>query len=74
MTFKELHEILDNPNNKITSEELAEIIFQLKKDASKEAMKLYDYTDVRSQKLQQWYYGEVNAFYIVLDLLEHLKE
>ena len=75
MTFEELHKILDNPNRQLTPAEFAEIIYKLKKDTFQEAMKLYDYdTDICSQKLQQWYFGETNAFQIVLDLLEHLKE
>lgn len=74
MTFEELHKILDNPNKQLTSAELAEVIYELKENVFQEAMKLYEYTDIRSQKLQQWYFGEQNAFQIVLDLLEHLKE
>lgn len=74
MTFEELHKILDNPNKQLTPAEFAEVIYELKEDVFQEAIKLYDYTDVRSQKLQQWFFGEQNAFQIVLDLLEHLKE
>ena len=74
MTFEELHKILDNPNRQLTPAELAEVIYELKEDVFQEAIKLYNYTDVCSQKLQQWYFGEQNAFQIVLDLLEHLRE
>ena len=70
MTFYELHEILDNPNKKLTKAELCEVLYQLKQDCNDEGYKMCDKEDwVR----YNYYMGEVNAFYICLDLLEHLE-
>ena len=69
MTKLELHEVLDDENKKITVEEFRDIIYRLKEDCFKELYKL----KVDSIKAQ-WYYGEVNAFFIALDLSEHIKE
>lgn len=73
MTTKELHDILDNEDRKLSPSELKAIIYQLKNDVLHEA---YEYS-ARTNKMAcykyGYYMGEQNAFYLVLDLLEHLK-
>lgn len=70
MTTAELHEILDNPQRKLTADELKEVIYQLKQDTFDK------YSEALSNEnlhISQYYLGETNAFQICLDLLEHLK-
>ncbi len=65
-----LHEILDNPQRKLTADELKEVIYQLKQDTFNE------YSEALSNEIlhiSQFYLGEHNAFQICLDLLEHLE-
>ena len=69
MTNGELHDILDNENKKISLKEFRYILWQLKEDCVKQVNKL----DVKDP-LNQRYYGEINAFYIALDLSEHIEE
>lgn len=68
MTKEKLHKILDNEDRKISLKELENIIYKLKEDCFEEIYKLKDCSDIRVQ----FYNGEVNAFYIILDLLEHV--
>lgn len=70
MTTAELHEILDDENRKLTVDELKEIVYQLKQDCINEQ---YIYIAKNDGEKAEYYAGEVNAFYICLDLLEHLK-
>ena len=70
MTTAELHEILDDENRKLTADELKEVVYQLKQDCFNEQHKYIMSKNVEKEK---YYAGEVNAFYICLDLLEHLK-
>lgn len=67
MTFEELHKILDDENRKLSLSELQNILYELKQDCFHEEAKL-DPTD----RSCRYYAGEQNAFYICLDLLEHL--
>lgn len=66
MTNAELHEILDDENKKISLKEFRDILWQLKEDC-------FDEINVKKVSDQQFYYGEVNAFYIALDLSEHIS-
>lgn len=70
MTTEELHEILDDENRKLTADELKEVVYQLKQDCYTNHCKCSLSNDVNNA---YFYAGEVNAFYICLDLLEHLK-
>ena len=70
MTTAELHEILDDENRKLTADELKEVICKLKQDCFNEQHK---YIMRKNLVTAEFYKGEVNAFYICLDLLEHLK-
>ena len=70
MTFGQLHEILDNPTKKLTKTELCQVLYELKQDCMDEAHRVYDPDDMHEY---QYYMGEVNAFYLCLDLLEHLE-
>ena len=70
MTTAELHEILDDENRKLTADELKEVVYQLKQDCINEQ---YEHTMSKIFEKAEFYAGEVNAFYICLDLLEHLK-
>ena len=72
MTTAELHEILDDENRKLTTDELKEVVYQLKRDCWGEYYKEYDRTNADNIKLIT-YSAEANAFQICLDLLEHLK-
>lgn len=75
MTYKELHEILDNKDKKLTKEELQSVIYKLKSDTLAESQKYIDsITKNDKQGISQYgfYMGESNAFQIALDLLEHL--
>lgn len=71
MTFKELHEILDNEDRKLTKPELMNVIYELKNDV---ANMVYQTTMDDKDLQAQFYMGEMNAFYICMDLLEHLEE
>ena len=68
MTTNELHEILDNPDVKLSPGELSKIIYQLKSDV----MGAYALTSTEDDFKRGYYLGEQNAFYLVLDLLEHI--
>ena len=64
MTNGELHDILDDDNKKISLKEFRNILYELIDDCTRETI---------SGNLQ-YYQGEINAFYIALDLSEHIKE
>lgn len=64
MTTEELHLILDNPRKKVTVKELKQIVYELKMDCVGEL--------ACGEHMASFYTGEVNAFQIVLDLLDHL--
>lgn len=78
MTFEELHEILDNENYKLSLKELQQVICELKQDCHNETYKiLKEYDNWGCEQIDyvrdnSYYNGEVNAFQIALDLLEHL--
>lgn len=67
MTFEELHKILDDENRKISFSELQNILHELKQDCLHEQVNLDP-----TARDYRFYDGEQNAFYICLDLLEHL--
>lgn len=69
MTKEELHKILDDENKKISFKEYRDILYKLKEDCFEELYKL----KVENSKTQ-FYYGEINAFFIALDLSEHIIE
>ena len=69
MTVYELHEILDDESRKITQSELKQIIYELKLDANNES---YEQLNSNCISKYEFYVGEMNAFMICLDLLEHL--
>lgn len=73
MTTNELHDILDDETRKISKEELKEIIYQLKNDAWNSMYVTSHRTNKQACYKNGYYSGEQNAFYIVLDLLEHLQ-
>ncbi len=70
MTTAELHEILDNPQRKLTVDELKEVVFQLKQDTFNEHIEAFLNNN---WNFSQFYLGETNAFQICLDLLGHLE-
>ena len=70
MTTEELHEILDNPQRKLTADELKEVVFQLKQDVFEKYCEEMSNDNIPNS---QFYGGETNAFQIFLDLLEHLE-
>ena len=70
MTTSELHEILDDENRKLTTDELKKILYQLKQDTFE---KYGEALEVENLHISQFYLGETKAFEICLDLLEHLK-
>lgn len=75
MTFEELHEILDNEDKKLSLKELEQVIYELKQDCFNREYLLLDMFRSEEVKFKiRYYQGEQNAFQIVLDLLEHLKE
>ena len=74
MTTNELHEILDDEDCKLCIDEIREIIYQLKNDVVNEAYKYGTRQNKMAHYKYGYYMGEQNAFYLVLDLLEHLKE
>ena len=67
MTNGELHDILDDENKKISLKEFRNILYELINDCVDETLKL----DIPKS---QYYRGEINAFYIALDLSEHIEE
>ena len=67
MTVEQLHEILDDESKKMTVDILEKVIYELKNDCMNASY------NASSEHEKQYYYGEVNAFYICLDLLQHLK-
>lgn len=69
MTTQELHKILDDKNRVLTKSELEQVIYELKEDCFNEQRK-YDC----DKPDYQFYCGEINAFHICLDLLEHLED
>jgi hypothetical protein len=69
MTNGELHDILDDANKKISLKEFRDILWQLKEDCFNEVHKL----GVTNNNTH-FYQGEINAFYIALDLSEHIEE
>lgn len=73
MTTEELHEILDDSDRKLSIDEIKEIIYELKSDVQNE---WYWYASGGSREDRYkagFYAGEQNAFYLVLDLLEHTE-
>ena len=71
MTFKKLHQILNNEDRILTKSELMNILCEIKEDVADMVYK----TTMDNNDLQaQFYLGELKAFYICMDLLEHLKE
>jgi hypothetical protein len=72
MTIAELHEILDDENRKLTVDELKEVVYQLKQDCWDEYYKENAKENANNYKMAN-YSGEINAFFICLDLLEHLE-
>ena len=74
MTTEKLHEILDDPNRKLTVSELQQVIYELKNDVTHESYKYIETGKTDSRNNYSFYNGEANAFMICLDLLEHLKE
>lgn len=70
MTNEQLHQILDDENRKLTVDELKEVIYQLKNDCLNEQSKPRSKNDCWKT---HFYLGEVNAFYICLDLLAHIN-
>ena len=69
MTNGELHDILDDENKKISLKEFRDILWQLKEDSFNE-MNKRDATNPHSLR----YSGQINAFYIALDLSKHVEE
>ena len=63
MTNGELHDILDDENKKISLKEFRNILYELIDDCTREAINNLSF-----------YQGEINAFYIALDLSEHIEE
>lgn len=80
MTTRELHEILDNKNRKLSLAELKQVIYELKQDCFNQTNDLLEETAKGEVEREEYvhkngfYDGEQNAFQIVLDLLEHLEE
>ena len=69
MTTAELHEILDREGH-ITLDQARQILYQLKCDASQSLIN----TPYEDTYLQGRYGGQVNAFYLCLDLLAKVKD
>lgn len=68
MTFTDLHKILDDENRKLSLDELKQVIYEMKQDSLN---KCFDGKNSITEALIT--NGKINAFQIVLDLLEHLK-
>ena len=62
----ELQEILNYADKKITLFELKNIIHKLKKSCAQAQV------NIRDENIIKFYTGEMNAFQICLDLLDHL--
>ena len=79
MTFRELHEILDDEDKKLSLKELQQVIYELKQDCfnlSYQRLAQYSEKEIDKETYvndRGFYIGEENAFQIVLDLLEHLE-
>lgn len=71
MTKEELHKILDDDSKKISLSEFREILYRMKADCIQE---IYNLKEDSINPKAQFYYGEINAFYLALDLSEHIKE
>ena len=76
MTFEQLHEILDDEKRKVSKEELAQIIYELKQDCLNEVYCIDQgyYSPNTANAYEHFYMGKSNAFQICLDLIEHLGE
>ena len=66
MTAKELQNICRS-SKKLTIEEVQDILWELKEDCFNETLK-----DLKKGQ-EYFYYGEINAFYICLNLLEKVE-
>ena len=71
MTREELHKILDDDNKKISLKEFQEILYAMKRDCEGES---YSSHTARDLYKAGYYAGEINAFYLALDLSEHIKD
>lgn len=77
MTTAELHKILDDKGRRLTLNELKNVLYELTKDCNsfKYKVETKPFKDIKSEYFNKGYYaGESNAFYICLDLLEHVEE
>ena len=74
MTTNELHDILDDENKKLSLKEIREVIHQLENVVIQKAYEYCSRTNEQENYKYGFYMGEVNAFILVLDLLEHLEE
>ena len=66
MTAKELQNICRS-SKKLTIEEVQDILWELKEDCFNETLK-----DLKKGQ-EDFYYGEINAFYICLNRLEKVE-
>lgn len=66
MTNGELHDILDDKNKKISLKEFRNVLYELINDCVIESTREIDRMFFNS--------GQINAFYIALDLSEHIEE
>ena len=79
MTASELYEILSKDDKKFSIKELKQVVYELKQDALKESRNLVSKWANAPKHSEDYvhrsgfYNGEVNAFQIALDLLEHLE-
>lgn len=69
MTNGELHDILDDENKKISLKEFRKILWELKEDCFEKFCECE-----KGEYKEGFYSGEQNAFYIALDLSEHIEE
>lgn len=67
MTAKDLQSILRSPK-KLTIEKVRDILWELREDCFNETLK-----DLKKGQ-EDFYHGEINAFYICLNLLEKVEE
>ena len=74
MTTNELHDILDDENKKLSLKEMREVIHQLENDVIQKAYEYCNRTNEQENYKYGFYMGEINAFILVLDLLEHLEQ
>lgn len=68
MTTEGLHKILDDENKEISIKEFQNLVYELKRDCFDE---LHNKKDITANEVG-YYNGEINAFYLVLDLSEHI--